>query len=58
MKTDANGFIDLRYFNGEGIDSLKNWLNYPASVRNIIPAQNDKYYVMGHFLKYDGQVAG
>ncbi|MEZ4773445.1 MAG: T9SS type A sorting domain-containing protein [Bacteroidia bacterium] len=56
VKTDANGFIDLRYFNGEGIDSSKNWVNYPASVRNIIPAQNDKYYVMGHFLKYDGQV--
>ncbi|MEZ4827549.1 MAG: T9SS type A sorting domain-containing protein [Bacteroidia bacterium] len=56
VKTDANGFIDLQYFNGEGIDSSKNRWNTPPGITKILPAQNDKYYVMGHFLKYDGQV--
>ncbi|MCB0835396.1 MAG: T9SS type A sorting domain-containing protein [Bacteroidetes bacterium] len=56
VKTDSNGFIDLQYFNGEGIDSSKNSANLPGGVTKIVPAQNDKYYVMGHFLKYNGQI--
>ncbi|MCB0840112.1 MAG: T9SS type A sorting domain-containing protein, partial [Bacteroidetes bacterium] len=56
VKTDSNGFIDLSYLNGPGIDSFNiNW-SQPGGVNAIVPAQNNKYYVMGHFLKYNGHV--
>ncbi len=54
VKTDQDGVIDLRYFNGSGIDStIGTW--YPAMVGGIVPGQNDTYYVMGNFLMFDGQ---
>ena len=57
VKTDGNGFIDLQYFNGVGTDSAKNHLNYPPWINKIVKSKHaDTYYVMGHFLKYDGQV--
>ncbi|MEL7530516.1 MAG: T9SS type A sorting domain-containing protein, partial [Bacteroidota bacterium] len=56
VKTDGNGFIELDYLDGEGIDSSSNHWNIPAAVGKIVPAQNDKYYVAGHFLKYNGVI--
>jgi len=54
VKTDEHGNIDLRYFNGAGIDStIGTW--YPAGISRIVPGQNDTYYVMGNFLMFDDQ---
>ena len=56
VKTDGDGFLDLQYLYGEGIDSAKNNVNFGGEVRQIVYAQNDKYYIMGHFAKYNGEV--
>ncbi len=55
VKTDADGFIDTRYLNGAGVDSTKDHWGFPETVFNILPGQNDTYYVMGDFLMFDGQ---
>ncbi|MCP4180982.1 MAG: delta-60 repeat domain-containing protein, partial [bacterium] len=54
VKTDANGFIDTAYFNGQCIDSTFNNLGSPYVV-NIVKGNNDTYYVMGHFTYYNGE---
>ncbi|NVN96199.1 MAG: T9SS type A sorting domain-containing protein [Bacteroidetes bacterium] len=52
VKTDANGYIDTAYFNGQDIDSV--FLNGTPYVLSIVKGTNDTYYVMGYFTHYNG----
>ena len=57
VKTDGDGWIDSRYFNGSGIDSVKqrDAIDFPVSLSNIRKGQNDTYYLFGKFLMFDDQ---
>ncbi len=57
VKTDAFGNIEPQYFTGVGPDSSRAWpsLQIHAYVNKIIPSAQGGYYVVGNFLKWDGQ---
>ena len=55
-KTDSNGFLDLNYFNGTAIDdSVAHNILLQPYVKSIQRGINDKYYVMGYFIYFNGQ---
>ncbi|MCF8373791.1 MAG: T9SS type A sorting domain-containing protein [Bacteroidales bacterium] len=54
---DENGFLDTTVFTGTGIDTcLGSTVNWYTQINRIIPAQNDKYYIAGHFSRYNGKM--
>ncbi|MFZ4401440.1 MAG: T9SS type A sorting domain-containing protein [Bacteroidales bacterium] len=53
VKTDINGFIDIAYFNGAGIDSSYH-AGYTPYVGGIVKGTGDTYCVMGYFTYYNG----
>lgn len=55
-KIDANGFLDTTVLNGAGFDTVGyNPAYSPGCVYEIIPAQNNKYYVGGQFNRFNGE---
>ncbi len=55
-KIDADGFLDTTVFTGAGFDTVGyNPAYSPGCVYEIIPAQNNKYYVGGQFNLFNGE---
>ena len=54
-KVDSNGVLDPTYFTGFGPDSSTFGGNIPGYINKILPSKFGGYYVVGNFLKWDGQ---
>ncbi|MEQ8910424.1 MAG: T9SS type A sorting domain-containing protein [Vicingaceae bacterium] len=54
-KVDSNGVLDPNYFTGLGPDSSTFGGNIPGYINKILPSKFGGYYVVGNFLKWDGQ---
>lgn len=55
VKVDSSGIIEPQYFNGFGPDSSAIGPNVPHVINKVLPSAFGGYYVVGDFLKWDGQ---
>ena len=54
-KVDSSGVLDPTFFTGLGPDSSTFGGNIPGYINKILPSKFGGYYVVGNFLKWDGQ---